>query len=388
MIYIFTNNGAGNGPYIRTIDMGFELIQLLKENLDEDIAILVPWVYGERQKRIIIEEFGMYLEANPNLILLDKNLGQQIRKVLFDGRNYNEVMLDLINSYKSVENNIKNHLKSEFITENVYGNKVKVDGKDVILEVSRNPCVATNIKYSYYTSIGYFEKIIKESLKIPELNLNETLLKKVLPIARKIESYQQLYFQPEPNCFSFEEDTKLFKDNEIKTPPLFHPPKKNYKKITEGFYVLISGIPNLHYMYKFANKIKMKIYISEQTKNLENSQRERPTIISNENIKFVFARAAWNTIWLSNISKKPLICIEYMDGDFPEIYFNIISLKKQKLGIIYKEDDDINKLIEKSKSLIPGITHFYNKINEKYGTLDGISFSCRIIANDFLKKFS
>ncbi|MFX1394601.1 MAG: hypothetical protein ACFFAH_13630 [Promethearchaeota archaeon] len=388
MLYIFTNIGPGNGPYIRTIEMGFELIQLLREQLDEDIRIIVPWAYGEKQKCIIFEEFDDNLKKDANSLLLDKYLGQQFKKILYDGRNYNAYMLDLVNSYDRVENNIQEYLKKDFIAENINGEKVNVHGENILLEVSRNPCVATGIKFSYYTSIGYFEKIIKESLNIPNLNLKNDLLAKVLKIARKVESYQQLYFQPEPNCFSFEKNKKSFKDNEIKCPPLFHPPVENVQKIEEGCYLLVSGIPHLESMYQIANKLKLKIYISQNIKNIEEAQRERPNIISNKNIKFVLARAAWNTIWLSNLSKKPLICLNYINGDSPEIYFNIISVKKRNLGIIFNEKEDINDLIERSKSLLPKVVDFYSQVKQKFNTFNGIEYSCKRIARDFLEKFN
>ncbi len=387
MKYIFTNFGSGNGPYIRTIDMGIELINLLKDKFNEDFSIIVPLVYGNRQKRIINEEFGEILEKQPDLILFDEYLGQQFKRILFDGRNYDIIMQELISSYDKVEKNIKEYLaKQELLLKNIREKPIKIKGKDIILEVSRNPNVATNLKYSYYTSIGYFEKIIRQSIENPNLKLNKKLLKKILPIAEKIESYQQLYFQPEPNCFSYEKDYSSFKDKEIKCPPLFHPPKENKTDITEGFYVLVSGIPFLKRLYHYAKKINYKIYTNQILEDFKEAQRERPIIITNKNIKFIFARPAWNTIWLTNLSKKPLIFLDYEQGDFPEIYFNVLSINKHKLGVVFKEDLSIEKIVEQSKSHIPEITQFYKKIGQKYGTLDGIKFSCKLIVKDFLKK--
>lgn len=387
MKYIFTNFGSGTGPYVRTIDMGLELIKIFKQKINENFSILVPWVYGERQRRIIIEEFGHFIEKNPNLILLDEYLGQQFKKVLFDGRNYNIVMRDLISCYDNVEKNIQNYLKKEFSAQNVLGDIVKVDGKNVILEVSRNANVSTNIKFSYYTSIGYFEKIIRKSLNNPNIKLDKILLKKTLSIAKKIESYQQIYFQPEPNCFSYEEGKELFKEKEIKCPPLFHPPQENNRDIEEGFYVLVSGISYHEKIYYYAKNFGYKIYTNQILKDFDEAQRELPRIVTNKNIKFVFARPAWNTIWLSNISKKPLIFIDYIQGDFPEIYFNVLSINKHKFGIIFQEDLDIKNILIQSKSQLSEIEKYYNKIKQKYGTLDGIKYSCGIIADDFLKKY-
>lgn len=386
MKVIFTNPGSGNGPYVRTIEMGIELKNILEEQLDDKISIYVPWIYGERQKSIILEEFGNYLKSNPNLIILDKFLGQQFKKVLYDGRNYNIVMQNLIDSYDQVEKKIQNYLKGSFIGENLFGESIKINGSDIILEISRNPNVATNIKFSYYSSIGYFEKIIQKSIEFPELNFDEKLLKRVLPIANRIESYQQLYFQPEPSCFSYEKETKSFKENEIKCPPLFHPPIKNKKDVSKGFYILVSGIPHLKKMYEYARKINYKIYTNQILEDFKEAQREPPKIMNNPNIEFIFARPAWNTIWSSNLSKKPLIYLDYVDGDFPEIFFNIQTVKKYNLGIQFKKDIPIKNIIEESKSYVPRIIKYYNKIQQNYGTLDGIKFVCKIIANDFLKK--
>ncbi len=387
MKYIFTNFGSGNGPYLRTIDMGIELINIFKDKLDEEISILVPWVYGERQKLIILEEFENLIKENPNLIILDKHLGHHFKKILYNGRNYNIIMKELIDSYDQVEKNIQNYLKGNFKGENLDGKTIKINGSDIILEVSRNPNVSTDIKFSYYTSIGYFEKILQKSLEYTELNLNKKLLKKFLPIANKIESNQQLYFQPEPNCFSYEKETKPFKENEILVPPLFHPPLENKEDLIEGFYILVSGIPYLKKIYKFAKEINYKIYTNQILENFKGAQKELPRIINNPNIKFVFARPAWNTIWFSNLSKKPLIYLDSTEGDFPEIYFNVQTVKKYKFGLQYKENLSIEYLIEEAEFHIPKITKFYKRIKQKYGTFDGINFSCKIIANDFLKKY-
>ncbi len=386
MKYIFTNFGAGNGPFIRTIDMGIELINLLEEKLNEKISILVPWVYGKRQKRIIYEEYGELLKLHPNKILLDENLGQLFRKVLYDGRHYDLVLKELISSYDNNEKSIQTYLQKGLLTKNLKGELVKINGKDIIIEVSRNPPVATNIKYSYYTSIGYFEKIIHKAIEDPEINLNKKLLQSVLPIAKRIESYHQLYFQPTPNCFSYEKDRKPYKENEIKCPPLIHPPMKNKKKFTEGFYILVSGIPHLKKIYRYAKEFNLKIYTNKILEGFKKAQRELPIIISNKNIKFVLARAGWNTIWLSNISKKPLICFDYEKGDYPEIFFNLKSIKNNNLGVKLNKNN-IKGSIEEAKVIIPEILSFYKKINQKYNTLDGIKYSCKIIAEDFINKY-
>jgi hypothetical protein len=385
MKYIFTNFGCGNGPFIRAIDMAIGLIPKIRPKIGE-ISIIVPWVYGERQKRIIQEEFGPLLKENPDLILLDKKLGDLFNKVLFDGRNYNTIMAELIANYDQTEKEIQSHLKTEFTAENIEGKEITINGKDILLEVSRNPNVATNIPFSYYTSIGYFEKIIQQAIKAPDIKLDKALLKQVLPIAKRIESYQRLYFQPEPNCFTYQ-NPEPFKENEIRCPPLFHPPEEDTTQIQPGFYVLVSGIPYLEKIYDYAKRFNYKMYVNQKTPALKDAQRELPNIIANNNIKFVFARAAWNTVWLTNLSEKPFISLDYPEGDFPEIYFNVKCVEQLKLGVVLKQGQDIDKAIKEASLLKEGIVGYYKKIKDRYHTLDGIEYSCKIIAEDFLKNY-
>ena len=49
MTHIITTFAHGNGPYSRTIDLALAVNQRLKEKM----PIVVPLVYGDRQKKII-----------------------------------------------------------------------------------------------------------------------------------------------------------------------------------------------------------------------------------------------------------------------------------------------------------------------------------------------
>jgi hypothetical protein len=76
-----------------------------------------------------------------------------------------------------------------------------------------------------------------------------------------------------------------------------------------------------------------------------------------------------------------------MEGDFPEIFFNVQTVKKYKFGLQYKENLSIEKIIEEAEFHMPKIIKYYKRIKQNYGTFDGINFTCKIIANDFLKKY-
>ena len=69
MIAILTNFGAGFGPFVRTLDLAREIRSDLKKELREYIAIVVPWVYGDTQKRIIQEEVANNTELLNSIFL-------------------------------------------------------------------------------------------------------------------------------------------------------------------------------------------------------------------------------------------------------------------------------------------------------------------------------
>ena len=56
MLSILTNFGPGFGPLVRTFDMARRIRQRLEMALGEPVGIIIPWVYGEDQLRILREE--------------------------------------------------------------------------------------------------------------------------------------------------------------------------------------------------------------------------------------------------------------------------------------------------------------------------------------------
>ena len=89
MLTILTNFGAGFGPLVRTFDMARRIRHQLKSIWDEPINILIPWVYGEDQLRIIKEEVADEPELL-NRVFLSQELGDVIRPLLFSGEGLNE----------------------------------------------------------------------------------------------------------------------------------------------------------------------------------------------------------------------------------------------------------------------------------------------------------
>ena len=81
MRYIVTNFAYGTGPYLRTTELAIAVNNRLQRLGKERLGIIVPLVYGEKQIRVMREEFGEHQKAFPGEILFDEALGDIIRSV-------------------------------------------------------------------------------------------------------------------------------------------------------------------------------------------------------------------------------------------------------------------------------------------------------------------
>ncbi len=387
--YVFTNFGYGTGPFARTLDMALRLREKVK-TAGIDLRVLMPWAYGEKQKKVILEDHGEFMKENPEVVLLDKVLGDEMKKVLYDGENFNETLKKIIQNTDEIEQNFKERLSSTFTAQNAFGKEYAVNGKDVVLEVSRNPVVVTNIPFSYFSSVYSFEQMIAESKKYPELEIEPSLVDKAMPFVRKFEGYQRMHFRPEPWCFSYDQNIRI--PNEHITPPLVPPEEKDSQNIPESMYVGVTGTSlegsaNLKDLFRRANNLGFKIYSNKPIPELENSEKALPTIVTNENIKYVYVRPGWNSIFYATMAGKALIIPDHVKGDFPEMFYNILSIEKLKLGVVWKEGMSADEVLKKAQERSQNVKKIYDKIQDKFGTLDGISYVVDKIAEDFIKNY-
>ena len=58
MRYILANFAYGTGPYLRTTELAMAVSTQLQARGLGRLGVIVPWVYAERQRAIMAEEFG------------------------------------------------------------------------------------------------------------------------------------------------------------------------------------------------------------------------------------------------------------------------------------------------------------------------------------------
>ncbi len=371
MKYIVTNFAYGTGPYLRTTELAIALNNELKSRGRERMGIIVPWVYGEKQKRIMLEEFGSYEASHPAEILLDAKLGAILKSIFYGDNTYEEALRLLVENFDRVSNQAHEHLSRAVSVEDLDGNLHEVKGHDIVLELNHVPRVAYRIASAFSVAFGYISEILRGVLEveIEKIAVNRDLVRRAILLADKIESAQSFHALAEPGTFSYKKDRIPVYSDEVLIPPTITLPAPNQEKIDEGIYVTITGISGLERLYEEARKLGLKLY-SNDPQSVVGSEYLSPHYISNPNIKLQFARSGWGSVWLSQIFGTPLIAPDFDSKDDPEIYFNNICIEKLGLGVIYR-GQSLAEIIREAEILKPKIQAFNQGLLARFGTLNG-----------------
>lgn len=374
MKYVLANFSQGNAPFI----LCGHLAKQIHESSSQEIGVIFPLVYGERQKRILREELGDYYKY----VFFDKKFGEILKTILYSGENFENHLKRYVEKYEELQKKINEHLKYEIKAENFNGEEVLIPVSNIICEVSRNPYFNTPIQPSFYTGFAFYSEILEKSKKIKEIRINTTLLSKASRIFKKIENSKTLCFIQTPNSFSYDNKIKP-RDNEIIVPPFykFNNTLNVKEKISEeGAYVTISGIPGLENFYEVVKKLNLKLYSSKEIKNTT-SQIENPEVLKNKNILFHFCRAGWGSIAKSIITEKPILTLPYQKGDDPEIFFNNKTLSNLNLALFFNENCEVKELLNYRNQIIENYKKLKVQLKKNFGTLNAFKYAYKYICS-------
>lgn len=378
--YAVLNFAYGNGPYLMTIKLALAFNDELAKAGRERLGIIVPWVYGDHQKKLIAED-GLLSDE----VILDAELGVILGKVFYGNTDYKTYLGKWITNFKEASREANAYLSKKY-------------GSDIVVELNRSPRLLYGVAPAYSTSFGYLSQIFNKAAGVLSIDIPADLLKKAEEIAKCIEREQQVHAIAYPGVFSYEKDYQLVYKNEVlvppigpmpegeKIPPAFSglPLQKGEKnspnpppsKGGRGIYVTKTGIPGLERLYTQAANLGLTIY--------DNSEYS-PSLITRPEILLHFARSGWASVWRSMLSEKPIVTPEYDSVDDPEIYFNNLAIEAMGIGVVYRGEPlrDVLERQDKAKVACHGINE---AIKTKWGTLDGTRYSAQIFVKNFLKQ--
>ena len=384
--YLVLNFAYGTGPYLRTTDLAVAFNGELEKRGQSRLGIIVPWVYGDRQKKVMLEEFAGHEQKYSGEILLDATLGAILKSVFYGDSSYENSLAKWTNSVRAVSAEAKEHLSGMLNLETLSGGKEQVNGKDIVIELNRSPRIRYDIAPSYFTSFGYIGEILEATVKEPKdkIAVKTELLKAGVKTANWVEQNHRLHCISYPSTFSFSDGYQGRYQDEILVPPIGPVPVPNNELIEKGIFVTITGIPGLERLYDEARTLGVKLY-SNDTKAVSGSVRALPHIIPNKNILFQFARSGWSSVWLSMLVGTPLVVPDFDPKDDPEIYFNNRAVETLGIGLVYR-GEPLAELLQRAEKVSEAQARVRTDILTKWGTLEGTARCARIFADDFISK--
>jgi len=388
--YIILNFLHGNGPYLRTIELALSVNDVLEDKGLPRRGIIVPLVYGDKQKIIMEENFGDIIRKRPYELLFDYKMGELLKPLLYNGAgSYEESLRYFLENHKKVQDIIHSYLQDGIIVYSFSGVKIDVKKEDIDMEVNRCPQLNMGIKKSYYTGFDYISKVLEHSLEDDGVNIDEDLIKKCIPIYRDIEKNQTLHFIAEPSIFSYLGDREKKYETEITTPPntnqiRYFSYTPIHEDVQEGVYVTVTGIPGLEHLFEDIQKMGLRVY-THRPELVPGSHLAPPDIITHENIKFHFARSGWGSLWLSLMTGTPFVTPPYHKGDDLEIYFNNKCIEHLGFGKVYKNEHTMDDLVKYSDEYQKNIRVLKDDLMKKYNTLNGVRYTAEKIVDHFLQ---
>ncbi len=356
--YIVTNFAYGNGPYVMTTKLAVTFNDELEKAGQPRMGIIVPHIYGEKQKEIMAEE-GLLSDE----IILDAKLGAILAKVFYSNTDYAAYLAQWTANFKEVSREANAYLSETY-------------GAAIAVELSRSPRVLYGLRVPMYsTSFGHMSQIFEKAKEVPAIKIPKDLLGKAAEVAKCIEREQQILAVGYPGVFSYDKEYAPVYKQEIGVPPIAPMPKPDTSEIEKGIFITKTGIPGLERLYGEIEKSGLKVYT-----NTDHS----PAMITNKNILLHFARAGWASIWFSMLAGKPLVIPAYDAKDDPEIYFNNTAIAALGIGITYR-GQSIGELIKEAEKAAGRCRAMNESILDCWKTLDGTRYSAKIFAKDFLR---
>ena len=383
---LVTNFAYGIGPFLRTTELAIVFNDTLEKQGRPRLACLIPWVYGEKQKRIMLEEFGEHERKYPGELLLDKKLGAILRSVFYGDNTYEVALAAWVETAEKVSEQAKQHLCEVITVETLSGGHVTVQGEHIIVEINRSPRVRFDVAPAYFTTFGYIEDILRGALEAGrrKVNVDPLLLEKGIAVARSIEERQTIHAVAYPGTFSGSDLYKAKYPTEIMVPPIRDAQiVPNREEIEPGIFVTVTGIPGLERLYREARDFGLRLYSNDLESVPGSVRRFSPNHGLNKNIVLHFARSGWGSVWLSLFCDTPILVPDFDPLDDPEIYFNNKMVEELGIGTVYR-GQGLSEILAQGDAIRKRYREMRDKIIRRWGTLDGNQACADVFVKDFL----
>ncbi|TSC63108.1 MAG: hypothetical protein G01um101448_93 [Parcubacteria group bacterium Gr01-1014_48] len=383
---LVTNFAYGIGPFLRTTELALAFNDVLEREGRPRLVCLIPWVYGEKQRCIMLEEFGEHEKKYPGELLLDEKLGGILRSVFYGDNTYTVALAVWVRTAQEVSKQAREHLSGIIDAQTLSGEHVSIEGKNIVVEINRSPRIRFGVAPSYFTTFGYIEDILRGALEAgrTKVNVEPAVLERGIEVAHSIEKEQRVHAVAFPGTFSGRESYLPKYPSEILVPPIRDARMiQNNEEIEPGIFVTVTGIPGLERLYREARDFGLRLYANDLDSVPGSVQRFSPNHGLNKNIVLHFARSGWGSVWLSMLCGTPILVPDFDPLDDPEIYFNNKMVEELGFGTVYR-GQPLAEILAKGDVVRKKYAEMREKILKRWGTLDGNQVCAEIFVKDFL----
>lgn len=396
---ILVNPAHGNEPYILGTAIARGVSKRLADNGLGQAKIVVPLLYPGMQERILMEENV----DDPSLIHLDETFGDLLRDITYENGDFAGNLTRLNLHYDEVSALLRKRFSVDaenFDARSLGGKDVhSFSPRNIVATIESAGVVSIETPLKYFAFPILVSQMLKAVQDEPnDWGFSETDLAAAVNRMLRVESTYSQIFIPHINPLSYRYADDLSKQPTVidgkrisETPAL----KRKYEK-TEGrvekpsIYVMFSGtdstIDTSKKVAAAAIEAGIDVY-SPPWVNVPGAFKASPDILTDRNIIGIFGRSGWGTGWQAQNLALPWIVTPYEKGDDPEIYFNNKTIEALKMGRALSAGEITpQKLVEVIRSLSVGTQALNDRIQQQFGTVNGIDFVSDAIAKDFLEK--
>ena len=194
------NFSYGANPHLRTTEIALAVNKELAHRGEGRLGLILPWIYGEKQRSLLLEEFK---EHHTSDIHLDPELGEILQSVLYGNGTYMDSLDSWIHHFESKSEEARDHLSGKIRVQDLQGNSSTLEGDDIVFELARSPRLLFHTSPSINVTFGHTSEVLKQALELPSdiCNIDREPTKKATVIAEAIERHQALHIMAQPGTF-------------------------------------------------------------------------------------------------------------------------------------------------------------------------------------------
>lgn len=363
----------GNEPQIMTAAIGAEINQILSENSLPGAAIVLPSIYGDRTKQILLEDFPLLADT----IYLSEGLGEILKKTEFSRAGYQAHMREVATHQPQVYQQLLDYLSRPFTASSLAGNTKEFTPKGKRLEINAGANVTASQpgeRNTHFVFPVLLSEMMERTLSDSDIGkyFDHPTLERVIRIAKEFEATYRTTQIPYIHTLYGQEDYDT--KGKILTPPLkkVAPAPPIELQRGKGVYIMVSGSEiGREPVEDQALQLEKQGYeiLFPPWLKLDFGKASLPNVVFHPDVKVVMGRMGWGIGWQSQVAEKPFIAMPHLWFDNPEMYFNLTALQRSGLGMVFEARAD---LVDQAVKLQPGIHEVNQRIRRELNISDGM----------------